>query len=258
MLAEPPRALTEMPPRRRLMLALAGAAMPLRPARAAAPALPFALVDLPPWVTPDDRQDGGGILVELARQLESGSGQAFDTQALPYMRALAMLESGAAALMFAYDTPRLERAALNLGALGGDAIVLLAGRGACCEKRPDRPGRVVGHIRGAAYPVDVIADDSVIKYPLNNYEQGLHMLLGGRLDALVAPRTSLLYAMHEARLDAGRFGPATVLRQTTLSLHLSRRHADAPQRGALAQARARLRRGDALGALIGRYITGAR
>jgi len=239
------------PLKRRLMLALAGAAA--LPARAASP-LPFAIVDLPPWVTPDDGRHGGGILVELAGQLAGASGQSFDTQALPYMRALAMLESGSAALMFAYNTPRLDRAAANLGALGGDAIVMLARRGACCEKRPSRPGRVVGHIRGAAYPVDVIADDSVTKYPLNTYAQGLQMLLSGRLDALVASRTSLLYAMHRARIGAARFAPVTVLRETTLSLYLSRRHAASAQRGALARACLNLRRSDALGTLIARYI----
>ena len=247
------------PLKRRLILGLAGAvALQARAIWASPlPALPLAVVDLPPWVLHDADQNRAGILIDLARQLEQSSGQALTKLAVPYKRGLTMLESGQAALMFAYDTSSLNQIADAIGALGSDDIVLLGRQGQRFSARTDLRGRVVGHIRGATYDADIVADKTIIKYETSSYAQSICMLLRGRLDAVVAPRIPLRYAMQKMGIGSDQFGPALTLRKTTLSLYQSHRHALSTQRPLLAQASRILHSRDALGQLIDQYLSTA-
>src|SRR5690606_2281177 len=100
----------------------------------------------------------------------------------------------------------------------------------------DLNGRYVGHVRGSRYGAAFDEHPGLIRVPVTDAEQGLRMLLAGRLEAMASTEHSLLYALYNAGLNAADIRIALPLLEARADLYISRRAADAPWREALQQA----------------------
>ena len=213
--------------RRTLLLGLAGTAtVQMTPtfASSVVKPLPIAIVDLPPWVIHDTSHRPHGIFVDLARQLAETTELLLLPVSVPYARALALLRSGQAAMMFAYDTTRLHSVADALPPIAREDVLLIGRAKKPFASLSELRGSVVGHLRGTKYDPGFIADPAIIKYESNSYEQVLKMLLLGRLDAIVAPHTPLFYTMEKMGIPREQLGSALILSRTSLSVYLRRQH----------------------------------
>lgn len=188
--------------------------------------LRVAVIDLAPWAQRDEHGRVKGVFIDLARQLEQTSGVALELLVVPYPRAVAMLASNDADMMFSVGSATLERVALPLATLADDDIIMLFRAGERLQSLADLRGKTVGHVRGAEYDAAFSADTSIIKYATRNYEQDVQMLLLKRIDAAIGVRTGLQYAARMLDADRGSLAPALLLRRAQISLYLGRRHAD--------------------------------
>jgi polar amino acid transport system substrate-binding protein len=177
-----------------------------------------------------------GIFVDLVHELAETSELLLSSVVVPYARAIALLRSGEVAMMFAYDTTRLHQVADALPSIAREDILLVGSLKKPFASMSELRGRVVGHLRGTEFDRDFIADPAIIKYEGNSYEQQLKMLLMGRLDAIVAPRTPLFYTMGKMGILREEIGTALILRKTSLSVYLRRQNVQADLHLRLSQA----------------------
>ena len=216
-----------MSPRPNPMRRLALAALPALwlGAADAAGAAKLAVTDLMPWSEVNARGELTGILVEAGRQLARLSGEALDVTPLPYARALHMLGGGQVQLMLALQTARLDQLAVPIAPVGEGEIALLTRAGLDIDSVAGLEGKRVGHLRLADYGMALAASPGIIRYEISSYAQGLLMLELGRIDALLAIRTAILYTAKMLDIPLSHFGPLHVLRRKPVMLYLSRQGA---------------------------------
>jgi polar amino acid transport system substrate-binding protein len=182
----------------------------------------LAVTDLMPWSEVNPRGELTGILVETGRQLARLSGEALDVTPLPYARALHMLGGGQVQLMLALQTARLDQLAVPIAPVGEGEIALLTRAGLDIDSVAALEGKRVGHLRLDDYGVALATSPAIIRYEISSYAQGLLMLDLGRIDALLASRTTLLYTAKMLDIPLSHFGPLHVLRRKPVMLYLSR------------------------------------
>jgi ABC-type amino acid transport substrate-binding protein len=224
-----------------------------RPASAAAP-LRLVVIDLMPWAGYNGAGKMKGVSVELAQRLSVLSGLPITTQVVPYARAVAMLGAGDADLMLSIDTGRQSGLPVPLAAIGAEDVVVIGPRGTRYAGLTDLCGRTVGHMRRANFDPVFTAETCIVKYEINSYEQGVRMLLQGRLDAMMGVRSTMDYALKKLGTASDSVGEPLVLRQAGMALYVSERmaaRADAPDLlERLRQACQQLDRDNALATLL--------
>jgi len=206
--------------RRQVFTSLAALAVapPLAGHGIATDALRIGVVDLAPWVIPG----AGGIFIDLLRDLALESGVGLSPIAVPFARAKAMLLSGDVDMMFAYESRQLQRAAPPLASLGEDELLLVGRRHVRFHSLGELSGRTVGHLRGAEYDPALYLEPDISRYETNNYEQGLHMLMLGRIDAFVIPGAALPCCLRRLGIARDQLGSIHVIRKSELSLYVSK------------------------------------
>lgn len=221
------------------------------PAVAAPAPLRMVVIDLMPW---GGRKNDGqlvGVAVDFAALLSSASGLPIVTRAVPFARAIAMLNSGEADLMIAIAASSDPTLPAPLATVGTEDVVVVAPRGANHAGADALCGRKIALLRRASFARSLHA--CIERYETNSYEQGLRMLRQGRVDGVAGVRSSMDYAIRQFGLKSSDFGAPLVLGQADISLYLAP-HAATPQLAArLQQACAQLLRQKQMPALIAQY-----
>jgi polar amino acid transport system substrate-binding protein len=231
------------------------AALPARaaPGAPAQVALRMAVLDQMPWAGRDTHGRATGVVVDMAQLLASASGLAIDTSALPYARAATMLAHGQMDLMLAFDTGALAGLPPPLATIGSEDIIIVGRRGSNYHALDDLCGRTVGHLRRATFFPAFANAACLLRYEVNSYEQGLRMLAVGRIDAMLGVRSTIDYAVAQARIDAGSLGTPLVLAQAGLALYAAPQLVAPAQLARLRDACAQLRRQQRLPELLARH-----
>ena len=248
-------------PRRRRLLAWAAAATAaagLRvPAVAAAPArMCMVSYGVSPFGVIDDQGRSAGMSIELAEGLSREAGVEIANVVVPYPRAVAMVASGEAELLFSLPNRALEKVALPIVPMFKGEIIVIGRPGTRYASLADLHGKLVGHIRGSEYGDAFQGDAAIRKYETISSKQTIQMLLEGRYDAAIGLRGSLFHAMRELKLPRDRLGAALHVGDTEVWLYMSRRAHNAPLAESLARAATTLRGNGVVNALQEKYFGG--
>jgi len=222
------------------------------PALAMPPIVPLRMVvvDLMPWGGRNADGQLAGVAVDLASQLSSLSGLPITTTAVPYARAIAMLAGGTADLMLAIDASTSQTRP-PLATLGTEDVVVVGRRGTRYTSVEALCGRRVALLRRASFASSL--HTCIARYETSSYEQGLRMLLQGRLDGVAGVRASMDYAIRHLGHKPADFGAPLVVGQADLCLYLSQQTATPAITTRLRQACAQLLLQKQMPALLAQY-----
>lgn len=220
------------------------------PAMARGTPLRMAVVDLMPWAGRDISGRQEGASVDMARLLASQSGLAIVPHAVPYARAIAMLNAGDADLMLAIEATE-SGLPPPLAAVGAEEVLLIGRRGTRYASQQALVGHRVGVLRPFSFAADLAP--GVARYETGSYEQGLRMLTQGRLDAVAGVRSTMEYAMRQLGLQWADVGAPLVIGQADISLYLAPRAATPDIAARLQQACAQLLHQKKMPALLSQY-----
>ncbi|MDC7223854.1 MAG: transporter substrate-binding domain-containing protein [Spirochaetales bacterium] len=121
------------------------------------------------------------------------------------------------------------------------------------EKPEDFQGFRVGYLNSTTISVQLLQDQSVELVPVINYKSLVNMLLTDRLDAVVGPRINIYNALRELDYPADELGQELLLRQTELSLVLSKTTGNRDIRNALLEASRELLADGTIEGIIEKY-----
>lgn len=174
------------------------------------------------WVLPElpgyaeKGADGNykGLTIDLVDEITKRSGVAIEKKVEPAGRALSnFLEGTGDYFSFIYDE-RMSEYVYNLGKLGGVALVAATPKDKPAITKLEELYNLekIGVVRGAI-PVGPIAEDPKIKrVEVTDTDTGLKMLMGGRIDTMVASKVGLLAALnHLGKADEFNLGTVGTL-----------------------------------------------
>ncbi|TFW15442.1 substrate-binding periplasmic protein [Duganella callida] len=203
--------------RRRALTSLGALLLPTAATAESPPApLRLTVVSLLPWAGYTPQGEPTGALIMLVRQLGKLSSVPIAPLVVPYSRAPHMLAAGAADLMLLIDISTIGTPLEWLGAVE----IMMFGRSGFRFQRLDQlSGKTVGHLRGARYSPDIDAAPGIVKHPVDSYEQGVRMLLAGRLDAMFGVGDSIEYALRTLQVQPQQVSPRYLLARGKVALY---------------------------------------
>lgn len=182
-----------------------------------------------PWGIVSDDGSAAGILVDFQKILFERAGVPMNLRMEPYPRVIQSIRSGTADVAVMFVSPESQRIAISLGKVVDEQIVIVT----LADRPPvhsldDFNGKLVGQVRGSRYGKDFDQHPGIVRTPVTDVEQGLKMLLSGRIEAMTSTQHSLLYAMYTASIDSNRIRIALPLFTAQADLYVSRQAATEP------------------------------
>lgn len=182
----------------------------------------FATSAVKPWGISGANGEMSGLLVQFADELASESGMDYSNIMQPYPRVIHSLKSGYVDFAVLFDSPSARSIAVRVGEVVKTEIIVVAAEGARpIDTVDDLVGMQVGYIRGSKYGPDFDDADHFDRVPLNSAEQGLAMVLKGRIDAMASSDQSLYWAMDSMEIDHANLSRILLLGETTGALYMS-------------------------------------
>jgi polar amino acid transport system substrate-binding protein len=163
------------------------------PAIAATGPLSFAVIDAPPYGALLSNGTATGIYPALLAHLSAEAAMPFKITVVPFARAVSMVGNEQADGTILFKTSVTEGSAIALLPLFSTNLVLIQPPGSKRRERTELAGRLIGRLRGGCQ--DLEADAGVRFYELNSQQQGVSMLIAGRIDAFCTAEESLNWAI---------------------------------------------------------------
>jgi ABC-type amino acid transport substrate-binding protein len=221
------------------------------------PSLRAVIVGVAPFGMVDAQGRAAGIHAEVIARAMQRCGLRIDSTVAPHPRAMAMLASGEADLMFGLRSSAIDRLAHAFSPIYDSEAIVVGLAGLRLRGLADLHGKTVGHIRGTLYDMAVINDDAIAKYGTTTTEQALAMLREGRFDAVMGSRLTIGYSLEAMHIPRSALGTPLVLGRVQSWAHYAYRHYDPAVATRLADCFAGLRaRGD-IAQIVRRYAPAA-
>lgn len=210
-------------------------------------------IDIPPFGM--QREDGQlhGIMYEIGNRIAAQAGFASRNVLLPYARTVVELKYGRADFVLRFDNDALGEAAIKVAPIFPLQVIVLAAAGQRLRTFDDLHGLTIGVMRGGHFNDKFAADPAIVKYPLSNYQQGLSMVVSGRLDGLIGSDLGIYTVAEGMGLTQAQFSQPLLLGEQHFWLFYSRKTADDDTLNRLKQAVEQLREQDAYAQIVLRH-----
>jgi ABC-type amino acid transport substrate-binding protein len=184
------------------------------------------LIEAEPWILHGEPLKG--VSLEVMDLLGKMAGIGMAAEIGPAARLLMALREGTIDLLPFVPLSALAPFAVNLGLMGSVEMVVIGRNGDPIGSLGDLAGRSIGFIRGGNLEplVDRLPDGERVL--LRDIGQGLAMLQGKRIDALLTSTMALHWHLRKSGLDRNLFGEPISLGSQESVLYLSRAAAVPP------------------------------
>ncbi|MDI9245019.1 transporter substrate-binding domain-containing protein [Marinobacter sp. CHS3-4] len=163
----------------------------------------FAIADVWPWAYEDQRGKPSGSLVDVMRRLSELTDVPVEPRLRPVRRAISELKNGHINFSILFQSPDLDRQAVNLGKVVQANILLAA------TAETDYPltleslsGKSVAYIRGTYLGEAFEQNTEVVKVPVTLISQAIDLLSIGRISAILASDHAILKALEAMGLSS--------------------------------------------------------
>lgn len=178
--------------------------------------------DYPPWyfaAPPDVSKPGAAV--EASRDIARRAGFEIDIAAQPNARLMQSLQDGTVDFMLAPDEPVLRRDNLDCGAIGTITRVLVSSASAPLTSVHELEDKRIGLARRYGLERGLGAATGAIAVPLDSIEQGMRMLIAGRLDGVLGLETAFHHLEATVPGILGNLAPALVVARQDIVIWVS-------------------------------------
>lgn len=194
-----------------------------------------------------------GLVYIIGNMLAEEAGYEANNIIAPLSRAVNDLGSGKADVTIMLSTPEVEKVATSIGTVMSVESVVLGRAGTPMRNFREIKGKTLAGVRGAKYDERICKCNGIIAYPVENYEQGLKMVVAKRVDGIVGPKLGLFHTAKQLGLPKQSFGKPLILSSSDAKLFLSNMAANIEKAQRLEDALKRLLQNGTIKSLIEKY-----
>jgi len=183
----------------------------------------FATAEVKPWGFTTDQGAMDGALIRFTKKLHDEVGIPYRNSIMPYARVIHALKAGEINFAVLLDGINLGPEVTKISRILTAEIILVGGKDSIpIDSLAELTGKSVGHIRGGGKFGRTFEDaTNFTKYPVKNMQQGLTMLLAGRLHAFASVDQTLFYAMQHLSVETEEIHRLLTLGEVSMSLYMS-------------------------------------
>mgnify|MGYP003385886301 FL=1 len=181
-----------------------------------------------------------GIYYELADslsrvKLNNVQGFHIEHQISPYARITHELKNGQTDLTIMFKYKELEEYVTYITALPSLKNVVIGLKGSQFDNIYSLEGKTIAYLRGAKFSDEVDYNRKVTKILAKDFQQGISLLAGKRVDAIIGPMDPILAAAQVLNKPADFFGQPLTVSERTPWVQISNRSELMPQVAGLKQ-----------------------
>lgn len=164
-----------------------------------------------------------GIMYDVANMIARDAHIPFKNTIVPYARSSGGLIAGEADITLRYTNDELVRGAEQIATLTSLPTIVIGKVGTSYSSLNDLHGKIVAVMRSGKFDDDFDADQQITKEIVNDYAQGLKMLMGNRVDGIIGSNVGIYYNAIKLGYSKSDFGKPVVLNRRSFVLHYSKR-----------------------------------
>jgi len=184
-------------------------------------------IGFPPYGILNDRV-ASGIYYDLANKLAAAVGLDASNTVAPYTRIRSGLKSGRADLSIMFKYSELNDYVVYVAPLPTLKTVVVGLKGSSFDSIQSLENKRIAYLRGGSFSEQIDNNPNIQKYRTTNFLQGVKMLLGGRVDAIIGPMEPILAAAAKSNLSNDLFGTPFVVAERTPWIQISKKGALVP------------------------------
>jgi len=200
-------------------LAISGSAFSLDPLK-----IEIRTIGFPPYGILNDGV-ASGIYYDLANNLAAATGLDASNTVAPYTRIRSGLKSGRADLSIMFKYSELNDYVVYVAPLPTLKTVVVGLKGSSFDSIQSLENKRIAYLRGGNFSEKIDSNPNIQKYRTTNFLQGVRMLLGGRVDAIIGPMEPILAAAAKSELSNDLFGVPFVVAERTPWIQISKKSA---------------------------------
>ena len=177
-------------------------------------------IGVAPYAFSNDSIDRG-IYFEVANLLLKRLGYSHRNRVAPYARIIKELQTGQTDLTIMFKYKELDDYVTFLAPIPALKIVVLGLKGHGFKAINDLKGKRLAYLRGAKFNDEIDENSEIIRFDMINFEQGVQMLLLGRVDAIIGPLEPILFASIQLTEKSDLFDAPLVVGERTPWLQVS-------------------------------------
>ncbi|MDV7338397.1 transporter substrate-binding domain-containing protein [Terasakiella sp. A23] len=162
-----------------------------------------------------------GPLIEALNKIESHAGLTFEKRVVPFKRAVAMTKEGAADFGVFMESPKRNQMAMPVLKIGDAVYVVVSLKETPITSLDQLSGKTIARIRGGAGIKSLSAIPDLHYHQFNKHEDGMRLLLGKRVDALVTADFRVLESIETLKLSIDSFAKTVPIEKRELWLYWS-------------------------------------
>jgi len=143
----------------------------------------------------------GGALIDVLRQAEKKSQIPFKLKIVPFKRAVMMTKQGQADFGVFLESPKRNQMAMPVLKLGQAMYVVVSLKKNKITSLDQLTGKTIGKIRGGNVLNTLSAIPDLKYYPFNTHDDGIRLLKGERIDAVITTNFRVTEAVEKSSLS---------------------------------------------------------
>ncbi|MFD1626849.1 substrate-binding periplasmic protein [Azospirillum griseum] len=203
---------------------------------ATAQVLKVAVIDAPPFGMKGADGAPIGAAVDVAVALGKRVSMAVEPMLLPRVRIPPMMTEGQADLAGMVASPAADAIGHRLAPMQPLSTIILSRPGGAIGSLAGLEGKTIATLRGAAYDPRIADNPAIRKQEISSYNNGLNLLMAGRVDAVIGPEMGLYFEAAQMGLSRASFAPPLVVNSLEVWLYLSKASPQVKLRERLEQA----------------------
>lgn len=181
----------------------------------------IAVPHLSQLVQKSDKNEWKGPLIDLLEKMSKTSGYRMDVKVVPFKRAVAMTNEGAADFGIFMASPIRNQTALPIHKLGNATFVIISLKDNPITHISQLSGKTVARILGGTEIKSLSAVENMTYYPFKSHAEGARLLLGHRVDALLTADFRVIDAFDNLNLSPEDIAPPLSVEDRELWLYWS-------------------------------------
>ncbi len=211
-------------------------------------------VQMPPFGFRIENGKETGLLYEISNLIAEKAGFSYKNRIVPLARLLKELEHGSADFGIFLYSEKNNRIVIPVFPLFPLKNVVISVKGVKFESLESLHGKSVAKVREAVYDEAFEADALIKKYEVNNYEDGIRMLLNHRVDGMTGPEMGLFFTAKQSGYSLAEFDEPLVLNTKDAWLQFSKKTADEKKLNAVKSASEQLLQDGTIQKYIEKYV----
>lgn len=215
--------------------------------------LEIGTIGLPPYGI-HEQKTTSGLYYDLANLVTLGAGYQAKNKTSPYARIIKEIKFGAIDLTIMFRNPALDNYVDYVAPLPSLKTVVIGLENKKFKNIASLRGKKIAYLRGSSFSDEINNNNNIIKYPINNYVQGIRMLMVGRADAIIGPLAAIMRSSRQFRDKGLLLGEPLVVDHRTPWIQVSKNSNKDIDIKKLKESFLQVQRGDILNELRAKYI----